>query len=243
MTMKDGNPAQNITATVDPYAVAQIVREMQKQDAAPQQKESRFQTKIKNLLDKPDVDKDNLNELKDLVDAKAADLRDELGKNGAPDMVSFTRTRYNDTVTDALDKYIEGDEPLEKSAKLLEFNVGEKLKKDTDFMRRLNAGEIDKRQIASIAKEVVDEFSKSVLGRDKSAKGPAIADGVPGSIAAKAIENGPPAGSIDEIAEPHRREAYFKFNALLKRNRVTPEEAHKKAFTMATMNYKKSKTA
>jgi hypothetical protein len=240
MTIKDGNPTQNITATVDPYAVAQIVREMQRQDAPPQQKESRFQTKIKNLLDKPDVDKDNLNELKDLVDAKAADLKDELGNAGAPDMVKFTQSRYNDTVTDALDKYIEGDEPLEKSAKLLEYNVSEKLKKDNEFMSSFNQGVVDKRKIATIAKETVEAFSKDVLGRDKSAKGPAITAGVPGTVATKAIENGPPAGSIDEIVEPHRREAYFKYNALLKRTRVTPEEAHNKALAMATKNYKKS---
>lgn len=245
MAIVDGSPApQNITATVDPYQVASLVREMQKQDAASQKKESRFQQKINSLLQTGNVDKDNLSEIADLTQRAMDDVKEELKSNAAPDMVKMTQSRYNDMVTDALDKYIEGDDPLEKSAKLLEYNVSEKLKNNRDFMEKFHRGELDKRQIATIAKDVVETFSKDVLKRDQSAKGPAITTGVPSSVANQAIENGPPAGSIDEIVEPHRRESFLKLKSAGQRwGKMTQENAEKWAFKHATRNYKKQGSA
>lgn len=243
MSMTDGNPTQNITATVDPRAVAQIVHEMQQAQVATQKKESRFQQKINSLLQSGNVDKENLSEIADLTQRAIEDAKEEMKSNSAPDMVRMTQARYNDAISDALDKYIEGDEPLEKSAKLLEYNITEKIKANSSLMDKLNRGELDKRQIGNIAKEVVEAFSKDVLKRDQSPKGPAIKTGVPGTTASQAIENSPVVGSIDEIEAPHRREAYNKFKAMLTRNRVPADKAHEKAFTMATKQYKKQGTA
>jgi hypothetical protein len=243
MAIVDGSPNQTTNVTIDPRSVAQAFHEIQQQQAAAVPRETRVQKKIKSLLESGNVDKDNLAEITDITQKAIEDFKDELKTSSAPDMVKMTNGRYNDVVTDALDKYIEGDKPLETSAKLLEYNISEKLKKDSDFMYALNQGTVDRRKIANTAKEVVESFSKDVLGRDKPSKGPAITSGVSSIAASQAIENGPPAGSIDEIAEPHRRTAYHKFNSLLQRNGVSKEEATRRAFAMATKNYKKSGTA
>jgi hypothetical protein len=243
MPITEGNPTQNITATVDPVAVAQIVREMQRQDVAGQKKESRFDRKVKSLLESGNVDKENLTEITSLQQAAIEDLKDELKTTGTPDMANMTLTRYNDTLSDAIDKYIEGDEPLEKSAKLLEHNVSEKLKKDPNFMAKFNSGQLDKRQIANAAKEVVESFSKEVLGRDKPGKGVAIGSGITGTAAASAIENAAPTGTIDDIVQPHRREAYFRLNSLFKRHKFSQDDAHKKAYEHAMRPYNKKGSA
>ena len=244
MTIQDGNQpaAQEIKATIDPVAVAQIVREMQKKDADAA-KPSRFQSKIQSLLSSGAVDKDNLKEIQELVEAKAADLEDGLkGQSGQSDGQSM-QSRYNEAVADALEKYVDGDEQLEEVVDLLQHKALGKLGKDSDVMAKFNSGQVDKRKVNSTVKEIVEEFSKKVLKRDKSAKGPTINQGVQGAVANSAIENSSSAGSIEEIVEPHRREAYHKLNALFKRNKMSPQDAHKKAFEAATRPYKKAGSA
>lgn len=246
MAMTDGNPAdkpQEIKATVDPMAVAQLVRQMQKQDAASEKKESRFESKIKSLLASGSVDKENLSEITALTQAAVADMKDEIKNESGQNNVQSTQTRYAEAVADALEKYIEGDDQLEETAELLQHKALKKLAADPAVMTKFNAGQLDKQQIRSVAKEVVEEFSKKVLKRDKSSKGPAMNQGVPGAVATQAIENSPPAGSIDDIAEPHRREAYHKLRALYTRNKIAPEEAARKAYAAATKPYKKSGSA
>jgi len=242
MPMTDGTekPVQEIKATVDPVAVAQIVRQMQKQEQS-QEKPSRFQSKIKSLLESGGVDKENLKEIQELVDAKAADLEEKMSSGS--NNIQAMQSRYQEAVVDALEKYTEGDEQLEAVSDLLQDKILKKLGKDSDVMAKFNAGQLDKRTVNATAKEIVEDFSKKILKRDKTNKGPAINSGIPGSVANSAIENSPPAGSIDDITEPHRREAYHKLNALFKRNKIAPEEAHKKAFAAATKPYKKSGSA
>ncbi len=254
MTIRDGSnpaPAQEIKATVDPVAVAQIVRQMQQADAAKEQKESRFQNKVKSLLASGNVDKDNLAEITALQQAAIDDLKDELTSKNGQTNAEATNARYKEAVSDALDKYIEGDDQLEETAELLEHKVLQKLGKDPQVMAKFNAGQLDRRTISNTAKEVVEEFSKKVLKRDKSSKGPTINSGIPSSVANSAIENSPPAGSIDDIAEPHRREAYFKLKGLFERSirrkqldgtAMTADLAARKAYSMATKQYKKTGT-
>lgn len=246
MPIQDGNPpAQEtkVTATVDPNAVAQIVRQMQLQDQAQQKKESRFEAKIKSLLSTEKVDKENLAEITALTQAAVDDLKDELKNKSGESTIQTTQSRYAEAVADALEKYIEGDDQLEETAELLQHKVLKKLAANSEVMAKFNSNQLDKRQISATAKEVVEEFSKKVLKRDKVSKGPAINSQVTGSVASNAIENSPPAGSIDDIVEPHRREAYSKLKSLLTRARVAPEEAHKRAYAMATKQYKRSGSA
>lgn len=245
MPMMDGNPdkPQEIVAKVDSMGIAQLVRQLQKQDAAAAPQESRFQKKINSLLSTNTVDKDNLSEITDLMKAALEDQKEELKQAGNQTGAQSTQSRYEDAVSDALEKYTEGDDALEHISEDLHARVIKKLSKDPAVMEKFNRGQLDKRQVTAAAKEVVEDFSKNVLKRDKSAKGPAINSGVPGTAASKAIENSNSAGSIDDITEPHRREAYFKFNALLKRSRVPADKAHEKAYAMATKQYKKAGSA
>src|ERR1700722_4025366 len=130
MSMIDGNPTQNITATVDPTAVAQIVRNLQKQDAdaaKAQEKKNLFQNKVKTLLSSDKVDKENLAELTDLIEAKAADLKDELATAQSAPQGQTMLSRYAEAVSDALEPYIDGDDQLAECDKLLVNNTLEKL--------------------------------------------------------------------------------------------------------------------
>jgi hypothetical protein len=250
--IKDGNPTQNITATVDPNAVAQIVRNLQRQDAdtaKQQEKKNLFQNKVKSLLSSDKVDKENLAELTDLIEAKAADLRDELGGAATTAGGQTIQSRYNEAVSDALEPYIGDDEQLGKCDKLLVNNVFEKLKQMPDVMAKFNAGELDKRQIKGVAKEVVDQFNKDVLKRDTQAKGVKMGGDVSGVAAKEAIENDGAVDNIYEIPTEHQRTAALKFKSFLSRagtvttengskRRMTAQEANQKAYAMA-MSYKK----
>jgi hypothetical protein len=252
MPIKDGNPSQNITATVDPNAVAQIVRTLQKQDAdaaRQQEKKNLFQNKVKSLLSSDKVDKENLAELTDLIEAKAADLKDELGSATTASGAQTIQSRYNEAVADALEPYIGDDEQLGKCDKLLVNNVFEKLKQMPDVVAKFNAGELDKRQIKTIAKEVVETFSKDVLKRDIQAKGVSMGGAVSGAAANSAIENDNTTDSIYEIPTEHQRTAALKLKSFLSRagvvtnddgskRRMSEREANQKAYSMA-MSYKK----
>lgn len=244
MPITDGNPTQNITATVDPMAVAQIVRQMQQADAATAQKESRFEKKVKSLLESGNVDKDNLNEITALQRAAMEDLEEKIKSTaGAPD-AKQVYARYSEAIQDALEKYTEGDEQLEAASEDLQKRTEKALAADAAVMTNYNNGQLDKRQIKSMAKEVVEKFSKDILKRDQSSKGPAITSGVTGTVANKAIENTSTAGNIDEIVEPHRREAYLKLVGVGQRwGKMKREDAENWAFKHATRAYKKSGSA
>lgn len=245
MPMTDGNPEkQEITAKLDPMAVAQLVRQLQKQDQQQAPQESRFQKKVNSLLSSGNVDRENLNEITELVSNAVADLKDDLAKGNNQNGAQNMQSRYADAASDALEKYIEGDDSLEHVADDLHARVMKAMAKDADLMAKFNSNQLDKRQVATFAKEVVEDYSKKVLKRDgKTTKSPAINSGIPGTVANKAIENSNATGSIDDITEPHRREAYFKLNAMFKRNRLTADDAHAKAYAMATKQYKKSGSA
>jgi hypothetical protein len=251
MAITDGNPTQNITATVDPNAVAQIVRNLQKQDAdaaKAQEKKNLFQNKVKSLLSSEKVDKENLAELTDLIEAKAADLRDELGGVNTNSGAQTIQSRYAEAVSDALDPYIGDDEQLGKCDKLLVNNVLEKLGKMPEVVAKFNSGQLDKRQIKSVAKEVVEEFSKDVLKRDIQAKGVNMGTTVSGTVANPAIENDGPVDNIYDIGTEHQRIAAQKYKSLLMRagtinkdgvkTRMSEREANQKAYAMA-IGYKK----
>ena len=245
MAMTDGNPTQEVQEIRElKDTVGQIVAQMQRQSAASEKKESRFETKIKSLLSTGTVDKENLAAIADIIEAKAADTKDEVSAKQSQNNVQSMQAKYAEAVSDALEKYIDGDEKLEKKLKTFQFETLENLAADTAVMRKFNAGQLDKHQIKAAAKEVVESYSKEILGRDKGSKGPAMNQGVPGAVASQAIENSPPAGSIDDITEPHRREAYLKLKSAGQRwGKMTPEAADKWAYGHATRPYKKAGSA
>ena len=195
MPITDGNPipTQNITATVDPMAVAQAVRALQKQDAETAQraqKKNLFEGKVKSLLSSEKVDKDNLAELTELIDAKAEDLRQEMQERTGTGMQQTIVSRYAEAVDDALSVYIDGDKPLERAAKLLKSEVMDKLATLPDVVAASNRGEVDKRQIKNVAKEIVESYSKEALNRDHQAKGVKLDTSTQGSAVTSTIENG-----------------------------------------------------
>jgi hypothetical protein len=252
MPMTDGNPdTKPVQATLSPDAaaaiglsVAQAVTQLQKQNAASEPKESRFQSKIKSLLSTGTVDKDNLAEITALQQAAIDDLEEKLVSKYSDTTIQSAQSRYAEAVADALEKYIEGDDSLEESAELLQHKALKKLSADPSVMAKFNAGQLDKRSINTIAKEVVEEFSKKVLKRDKTSKGPAMNTGVSSTVASNAIENSGPAGSIDDITEPHRREAFLKLKGIGQRwGKMTPEASEAWAYKHATRQYKKGGTA
>jgi hypothetical protein len=240
--IQDGtNTTQNIVATVDPKSVAQIVYEMQ-QRGVQEKKPSRTEQRIKSLLESGNVDKDNLTEITTLQQAAIEDLKDELKASGLQTVTQSRYERTAESIQDALEKYTEGDDQLEECVKDLHRRVEEKIAGDPNLLGKYNRGELDKHQIRTMTKEVVEGFSKSVLKRDKPSKGLSTTSSVPGSVATKAIENAETVGTIDEVEAPHRRAAYNAYNSILKRNKVEPKEAQQKAFAMATKQYKKAGT-
>lgn len=243
MSIQDGESTKNIVATVDPKSVAQLVYEMQRQGAAQDKKPSRTEARIKSLLESGNVDKDNLTEITTLQQAAIEDLKDELKASGLQTVAQSTYTRTKEAIQDALERYTEGDDQLEECVKDLQRRVEEKIAESPDALAKYNRGDLDKHQIRSMTKEVVESFSKSVLKRDKPSKGISVTGGVSGAAATKAIENAETVGSIDNIEAPHRRAAYNSFNSLLKRNKVDPKEAQQRAFAMATKEYKKAGSA
>ena len=245
MSITDGNPTIDpaiITQAVS-QGVAQGVQQIQRMNLASEKKESRFQQKVKSLLDTQNIDKDNLSTITDLIDAKAADVQETMQSTAGGVDPKVTYARCSEAIQDALEKYTEGDKQLEKASKDLQTRVEAMIMADPATMQAYQNGVLDKRKIREMSKEAVEVFEKDILDRDSKSKGPAITSGVPGNVAAKAIENAPAGGSIDEITDPGRREAYFKLNALYKRNRIPAEEAHNKAFAMATKQFKKAGSA
>jgi hypothetical protein len=241
--INDANPT-NITATVDPMAVAQAVRQLQKQDAETARASERknlFQNKVKSLLSNEKVDKDNLAELTDLIDAKAQDLmqewQDKQGSSGQQNIVS----RYAEAVDDALSVYIDGDKPLERAAKVLKSEIMEKLSKTPDVVAASNRGEVDKRAIKNAAKEIVDSYSKEALQRDKQAKGVNLGTATQGTTFEGGIENGDLVASIEEIPTDFQRIAAKKFRSyLMTKQKMSVQDASKKAYDMA-MRFDKAK--
>ena len=245
MPMTDGNP------TIDPavisqavsQGVAQGVQQIQKMNLAEQKQETRFEKKVKSLLSTENVDKDNLNTIAELIDARAQDAEEKVGSTAGSVDPKQTRSRYLEAIQDSLEKYIEGDEQLESVADDLAARVEKSLANDSAVVSNFNVGHLDKRQIRNKAKEVVELFEKNVLKRDQSAKGITMDTKVSGTAAGAAIENSGTAGSIDDITEPHRRESFRKLNSLFKRSGMKPEVAQSKAFEAATRDFKKQGSA
>lgn len=234
MSMTDGNPN---TVHIAPESVSAIIQGIQRTNAEAaktQDKKSRFQEKVKSLLGSEKVDKDNLGELQDLIEAKAQDLKEEFTNTLPANPVQNMLSRYQEAVQDALEPYIDGDEQLEKCDKLLAGNVLELLGKNVDVMTKFNAGQLDRRQIKNAVKEVVEAFSKDVLKRDIQAKGVNLGNTAPGTVANADVENNVATDSIYDIPAQHQRTAAVKFKSFLMRTtKMSDGDAGKKAYAMA----------
>jgi hypothetical protein len=250
MPMTDGNPSEQkeVKAVIDPMSVAQLVVQLQKQQAPAQKPESRFNQKINAILAKGGVDEENLSTVADLIKNAGEDLKEEIAKGGNLQGAQSTQARYNDAVADALEKYTEGDDQLEAMGEHFQSLVVKKLNADSTVMAKFNRGELDKRAVTAAAKAVVEEFSKNILKRDQPSKGPAIKTGVPGTSTSKTLEkSGTPANvdsnireQAESITDQHRKESYNKLRALFERNKFSREDAHNKAFEAATKQYSKA---
>jgi hypothetical protein len=247
MPMTDGNPEpkQEIVARVDSMQVAQLVHELQKKSQP--EPESRFKQKINSIVAGGGIDQENLSTVTGLIQTALEDHEERLRKGANLNGAQSTQSRYADAVSDAIEKYTEGDEALEKMADHLHGQAMKKLASDSSVIAKFNQGQLDKRQVNAAAKEVVENFSKDILKRDKSSKGPTINQTIPGGLGSKALENSTTAGSINTsreaidqaIPETPRKEAYYKLNAMFLRNRIPKEEAHNRAMAMATKQFKR----
>jgi hypothetical protein len=243
MTMTDGNPSEQkeVRATIDAHEVARAYNELRKAEEKPAAPKSFFKEKINSILQDKNVDADNLNTIADLIEKHGEDLKQEFQKTANVAGGQSMQGRYQEAVSDALEKYTEGDDDLEGASEYLHSKIMSKLAKDPSIVQKFNSGVLDKQSIKAIAKAEVEAHSKNVLKRDKSSKGVTMASNVPGSQGHKAIESSESAGNISDIKEEPRRIAAQKFHSLLKRTgKYNAVEANNKALAMGVREFKRS---
>jgi len=203
-------------------------------------KTDRFDKEIKKLLEREDVQKENVELIAGLIKAARKDVEDQLEHSNRQSATQGRDQRFIAALDSAIGKYTDGDEALSDMHDLLRQKCITEYLNDpehagsrtTKFMR----GEIDERALAGLAKKHVERQYK-LWGRDASAKGPALGKGVPSAQ----VSSDAGATTLDgfderqrEVYKAHKSQLMQHIGATIGGEQITAEIAEKKALAAAS---------
>ncbi len=249
MTMTDGTTKEDQgSPVVDASLLAQAFRqaraeERAEKDAQKAQKQggkSRFEKEIKSLLERKDIEPENVKLIAGLIQAAREDASGEIESANQKNAVQNRDARFLAALDASINGYAKDDEGVQESAALIRQKVIDEYFNDpshkVSVMSEFNRGNVDQKTIDGLTKKHVERLAK-LWGKDVSAKGPAIKSGV--SSATASIEAA--SGSVESFSEvqrdiykAHKSQLMQQAGSVINGETLTPEIIEKKALAAAS---------